>query len=111
MDRGLLFAIVLGGLAGMLLLLETRKQKKTIRGSLEMGMNKQSESKSSTRQLLKKRWSVRLALVGCGLGILAALSRGYTEIGFIIGFSIPQALVLGFIGFLIDVFRRRKTEG
>ncbi len=65
----------------------------------------------SKKVAILDRWSVRLALVGLGLGVFASISQGYASpkhIGFMIGFGIPFALILGTIGLIIDLFRRKK---
>jgi hypothetical protein len=57
------------------------------------------------------RWSIRLSLVGLGLGIFGSISQGYASpkhIGFMIGLGIPFALIFGVIGFIIDFFVRKR---
>ncbi len=73
------------------------------------------EKKNSTKSVptFFGRWSVRLALIGFALGYFAAISQGVSpirDIGFIIGMGLPMAVVLGLIGFVIDLIKRKKRD-
>jgi hypothetical protein len=79
---------------------------------LEKGDSTVSEAPVEKKKVsIMDKWSVRLTLVGLGLGVFASISQGYASpkhIGFMIGFGIPLALILGFIGLVIDFFKRKK---
>ena len=64
-----------------------------------------NENKPNT---LLDKWSVKLACTGVAMGILLVLSMGYTQIGFMIGFSLPLAAIGGVIGFVIDLIKARR---
>ena len=85
------------------------KQKRSKSNERDQKMNEPSaESKKGS---ILDRWSVRLALVWLGLGVFASISQGYASpkhIGFMIGFGIPFALILGTVGLIIDFFKRKK---
>ena len=85
------------------------KQKRSKSNERDQKMNEPSaESKKGS---ILDRWSVRLALVGLGLGVFASISQGYASpkhIGFMIGLGIPFALILGTVGLIIDFFKRKK---
>jgi len=109
MNLDIMQGILLGGLAGLLLTLALRKQPRPPKGEsdpkpdpLERGATQ------AKKQSLMNRWSVRLALVGVVMGILTTFGQGYTQIGFMIGFAIPFALILGAIGLVIDLMSRKK---
>ncbi len=84
-----------------------RKANTSDQGEPSMNENPNETKKSS----ILDKWSVRLALVGLGLGVFASISQGYASpkhIGFMIGFGIPIALILGIFGLIIDFFKRKK---
>lgn len=96
----LLVAAILVGLVA--------KQKRSKSNEGDQKMKPSAESKKGS---FLDRWSVRLALVGLGLGVFASISQGYASpkhIGFMIGFGIPFALILGIVGLIIDFFRLKK---
>lgn len=96
----LLVAAILVGLVA--------KQKRSKSNEGDQKMKPSAESKKGS---ILDRWSVRLALVGLGLGVFASISQGYASpkhIGFMIGFGIPFALILGIVGLIIDFFRLKK---
>jgi hypothetical protein len=78
----------------------------------DQGDQSMNETPTDTKKSsILDKWSVRLALVGLALGIFASISQGYASpkyIGFMIGFGIPFALILGTVGLIIDLFKRKK---
>ena len=56
------------------------------------------------------KWSSKLGMLGMAGGIFIALGQGQIQIGFIIGFALPLALVGLVLGFLIDVIFRPKNK-
>lgn len=97
------FAII-GGIAGLLLsfVFASGKIKKNSRGDQIM-------EKEISKQNAFSRWSVKLAILGLILGVFTTLSMGYTNIGFMIGFGLPLALLLGAVGLFIDLVISRKN--
>jgi hypothetical protein len=102
--KGALF----GAIAGVLIIFLFRKPKKANLQIEEKIITDQAEVKATEKKPLMDRWSVKLALLGVALGILVTLARGYTQIGFMIGFAIPMSLILGGVGLVIDFLRDRK---
>ena len=64
-----------------------------------------NENGQKMNPTLLDRWSFRLAMLGFAMGVFAALGQGYLNIGFMIGFGLPFAVILSLIGFVIDYFR------
>jgi hypothetical protein len=103
----LLTAILLGGLGGLLisfLTLSDPKQKPQLRQPMEPPNATPPPNNQPKR--LTDRWAFRLAMAGIAMGIFTALGRGYPSIGFMIGFAIPFALILGVVGIIIDFFKK-----
>jgi len=65
-----------------------------------------STPEKPTKKNLTDRWAFKLAMVGIAMGIFTALNQGQTSVGFMIGFAIPFALLLGFVGMVVDFFRK-----
>jgi hypothetical protein len=78
----ILYTAFIGGIGGLLLILAYRASK----------------------------WSSKLMMLGMAGGIFAAFGQGQIQIGFIIGFALPLALVGLVLGFLIDVIFRPKNK-
>jgi len=99
---------VLGLIAGACIAVALRKpeasHRKTTRGSAMT----EGEQNTQNRKSLLDRWSVRLSLIGVAMGIFTTFSQGSTQIGFMIGFSIPYVLVLGGVGLVIDYFKSKN---
>jgi hypothetical protein len=103
----LLAAILLGGLGGLLisfLTLSNPKQKPQLHISMEPQNSTPPRDHQPKR--LTDRWAFKLAMAGIAMGIFTALGRGYPSIGFMIGFALPFALIFGFIGLIIDFFKK-----
>lgn len=103
----LLTAILLGGLGGLLisfLTLPPSKQKAP--PTQNMDTPNTTPPQQNPQKRLTGRWAFKLAMAGIAMGIFTALSRGYPDIGFMIGFAIPFALIFGFIGVIIDFFKK-----
>lgn len=105
MSIGLLEGALMGAVGALLisaLFLKTKKSNSLGQQAKTM-MSSSNDSTQSEKSVFDK-WSIRLALVGIGLGIFSTLARGYTQVGFMIGFAIPMSLIGLVIGFVIDLF-------
>jgi hypothetical protein len=91
-----------GALLISALFLKTKKSNSL--GQQAKTMMSSSNDSTQSEKSVFDNWSIRLALVGIGLGIFSAFARGYTQIGFMIGFAIPMSLIGLVIGFVIDLF-------
>ena len=107
MNSEIVKGALLGATAGLLITVLMGKTGKK-KNSTELEKQMSDDVQESKQIKLMDRWSVKLALLGIGLGILTTLGMGYTNIGFMIGFGIPMALILGSVGLVIDFFRFRK---
>jgi len=111
MNPEIIQGALIGGLAGLLLAVLLRRPKKNEvnqKEVLQMKGEDPVKDAAKTRSLLD-RWSIRLALLGIVMGIFTTLGQGYTNIGFMIGFGLPFALILGTIGLVIDLVLRKKN--
>lgn len=99
---------LVGGFGGLILaiLLWSSTKKKRTETERQMKNGNLEENTTKDKSLLE-RWSIRLALLGIVLGIFTTLSQGYTSIGFMIGFGLPFALILGTVGLVIDLIKGR----
>ena len=105
MSIGILEGALIGAVGGLLitaLFVRTKKPKSSAH-QMKAIMSSANDSTQAEKSLLD-RWSIRLALLGIGLGIFSTLARGYTQVGFMIGFAIPMSLIGLVIGFVIDLF-------
>lgn len=105
MSIGILEGALIGAVGGLLItaLFVKTKKSKSLSQPTKAIMPSTNDSTQSEKSLFDN-WSIRLALVGIGLGIFSAFARGYTQIGFMIGFAIPMSLIGLVIGFVIDLF-------
>jgi hypothetical protein len=74
---------------------------------MENSMPNKLDSQHNEKRSPMNKWSVKLAILGIVMGIFTTLSMGYTNIGFMIGFGLPMAAILGFVGLIIDVIKRK----
>jgi len=110
MNPELIQGVLFGGFAGLLLAVILRRSKRDENNQKDaLRMNNEDSVKDAAKSSsLLDRWSVRLALLGVVMGIFTTLGQGYTNIGFMIGFGLPFALILGSIGLVIDIIKGRK---
>jgi hypothetical protein len=106
MNLEIMKGALLGAVASLLIAFVFKKPKNDKLVKMEKFMVE--EIKVVEKKTLMERWSVRLALLGFGLGIFAGLGLHTTQIGFMIGLGLPMSLVLGLIGLVIDFFQNRK---
>jgi hypothetical protein len=94
---------LIGAIAGFLLifLFRSSSNKKSSRSEAPIVTSKKDLC-DEVPQSLFDRWAVKLALVGGALGVFAALGQGSTQIGIMIGFGIPIALIGFIIGVVVD---------
>jgi hypothetical protein len=105
----ILTAVLLGALGGVLCsftFFSKKKPKVIMKDNNNMDPS-DSENGQKMNPTLLDRWFFRLAMLGFAMGVFAALGQGYLNIGFMIGFGLPFALVLGLIGSVIDFFRNK----
>ena len=100
---------LIGALGGFLIsfIFKGNKKSADYNSKKDMKMDSDSSERKEGKSIFD-RWSIRLALVGLGMGVFAAFGQGYTQIGFMIGFGIPFALILGIIGLVIDLVKPKK---
>ena len=105
MSNGILEGALIGAVGGLLItaLFVRTKKPKSSANYMKAIMSSANGSTQAEKSLLD-RWSIKLALLGIGLGIFSTLARGYTQVGFMIGFAIPMSLIGLVIGFVIDLF-------
>jgi hypothetical protein len=104
MNVGILEGALIGAVGGLLItafFVRTKKPKSSAH-QMKAIMSNTNDSTQAEKSLLD-RWSIRLALLGIGLGIFSTLARGYTQVGFMIGFAIPMSLIGLVVGFVIDL--------
>jgi len=104
MNVGILEGALIGAVGGLLIaaLFVKTKKSKSLSHPTKAIMPSTNDSTQSEKSLFDN-WSIRLALVGIGLGIFSTLARGYTQVGFMIGFAIPMSLIGLVVGFVIDL--------
>jgi hypothetical protein len=104
MNVGILEGALIGAVGGLLIaaLFVRTKKYKSLSQPTKAIMSRTNDSTQSEKSLFDN-WSIRLALVGIGLGIFSAFAKGYTQIGFMIGFAIPMSLIGLVVGFVIDL--------
>lgn len=110
MNPEIIQGALIGGFAGLLLAIILRRPKgdeTNQKGVTQMNDEDPVKDTAKTSSLFD-RWSIRLALLGVVMGIFTTLGQGYTNIGFMIGFGLPFALILGTIGLVIDIIKGRK---
>lgn len=110
MNMEIIQGALIGGFAGLLLAIVLRRPKIDESNQKEvLQMNNEDPVKDADKtSSLLDRWSIRLALLGVVMGIFTTLGQGYTNIGFMIGFGLPFALILGTVGLVIDIIKGRK---
>jgi hypothetical protein len=100
---------LLGGLGGLLLsFLFVSQEKRRPQAQQTMETNNSKPPPETLNKRLSNRWSFKLAMVGVAMGIFTALGQGYPNVGSMIGFAIPYALILGVVGMLIDFIKRKR---
>ena len=110
MNTDILWAAFTGGIGGLLYYYALYKPRKKL-SAQEQRNHDELENKSKDTELKKlrliDRYSIRGVLLGLGMGIFVTFGQGYTNVGFMIGFSIPFAVIFGLVGLIIDFFKLR----
>ena len=101
---GILFG-ALGGLLVSFLFLPSTKSPQLKRDKT-MTPQPSNSPEHPPKKSLTDRWAFKLAMAGIAMGIFTSLNQGQTSIGFMIGFAIPFALIFGFIGLVVDFFKK-----
>jgi hypothetical protein len=107
---GSIQTILLGSLAALILAVAIIPRKNPRPTEAAMNDDREDSSTKKQKKSLLTRWSVRLGLIGVAMGYFIAIGQGRPELGFIIGFSIPCAATLGFLGLIIDLIAGRKRD-
>lgn len=102
----ILAGILFGALGGLLISFLFASSKPQGSPTTDAATMTPSTPQKPSKKNLTDRWAFKLAMAGIAMGIFTALNQGQTSVGFMIGFAIPFALLFGFVGMVVDFFRK-----